>query len=255
MPPCISTHLSAFARAAAKARAARGGRQRGMTMVEIMIVMVIIALIMGGIIFGSGQVASARLRASSSLITGAIKAGYTRSSAVSKSVRLVFDFETNTMWLEEADRPMVVQSKDITGTGGADPATVAEQAAVAEGDRIVKGPAPPRPQFRPVPAADLTAREPGGKRPLPRGITFREVQTFHDDLPRTEGRAYLYFWSGGQTERAEIQVRVGKDEDDSQTLTLLVSPLTGKVTTKSGPFALKLPTDDKEASEREEGTL
>ncbi|WP_394821116.1 prepilin-type N-terminal cleavage/methylation domain-containing protein [Pendulispora albinea] len=225
--------------------------RRGMTLVEILVVLVVIAMMMAGIIFGSGQVPSARLRASSSLITSAIKAGYTRSNAVSKSVRLVFDFESNTMWLEEANRPMVVQSKDLTGTGGADPATAAEQAAVAEGERIIKGPAAPRPQFLPVDKADLAAREPGGKRPLPRGITFREIQIAHDDQPRTEGRAYLYFWSGGQTERASIQVRIGKDEDDSQTLTLLVAPLTGKVTVKSGPVALKIP-DDKEASEREE---
>ncbi|WP_394848807.1 prepilin-type N-terminal cleavage/methylation domain-containing protein [Pendulispora brunnea] len=232
-------------------RAAR----RGMTLVEILIVMVIIALIMGGIIMGSGQVSSARLRASSSLITSAIKTAYTRSNAVSKSVRLVFDFEENTLWLEEASRPMVVQSKDLTATGGAEPATVAEQAAVAEGERIVKGPMAPRASFRAVPAADLTSHEPGGKRSLPRGITFREIQTFHDDQPRTEGRAYLYFWSGGQTERASIQVRVGKSDEDAQTLTLLVSPLTGKVTIEKGPVALKLPTDDKEASEREESSF
>jgi hypothetical protein len=33
---------------------------------------------------------------------------------------------------------------------------------------------------------------------------------------------------------------------------LLVSPLTGKVTVKSGPAPLKVPLDDKEASERED---
>jgi len=226
-----------------------------MTLVEILIVLIIITMIMVGVIFGSSQVASARLRASSSLVTSAIKTGYTRSNAVSKSVRLVFDFETATMWLEEADRPMVVQSKDLTGTGGADPATEAEQTAVAEGERIVKGPTAPRPQFSAIAAGDLASHEPGGKRPLPRGITFREIQTAHDDVPRTEGRAYLYFWSGGQTERAEIQVRIGTSEEDSQTLTLSVSPLTGKVSIQNGPVELKLPTDDKEASEREEGSL
>jgi len=226
-----------------------------MTLIEILVVMAIIAMIMGGVIFGSGQVAASRLRASTGLVTSAIRAGYTRANAVSKSVRLVFDFETNTMWLEESERPMVVQSKDLTGTGGADPMTTAEKAAVAEGDRIIKGPATPRPEFSPVSKADLSAHEPGGKRPLPSGITFREVQTSHDDVPRKEDRAYLYFWPGGQTELASIQVRIGKSEEDAQTQTLLVAPLTGKVAIQSGPVALTLPTDEKEASDREEGSL
>jgi general secretion pathway protein H len=223
-----------------------------MTLIEILIVMAIIAVVMGGVMLGSGQMSSARLRQSSALVTGAVKAGYTRSNAASKSTRLVFDFESNAMWLEQADRPMVVQSKDKTGTGGADPATAVEQAAQAEGDRIVKGPTAPKAHFAAIPQAELGAREPGGKRSLPRGITFRSVHVEHDSEPRTEGRAYLYFWPGGQTERAVIEVRVGTSVTDSETLSMVVSPLTGKVSIKSGPVELKLPLDDKEASEREE---
>src|SRR4029077_20179696 len=98
----------------------------------------------------------------------------------------------------------------------------------------------------PVPKA------PKGPIPLPRGIKFREIQTAHDDAPRTSGRAYLYFWPGGMTERASIQLRLGDSTDDSDTLTLLVSPLTGKVTAKDGPVSLVIPVDDKSASERED---
>lgn len=91
-----------------------------------------------------------------------------------------------------------------------------------------------------------------GHRPLESGITFREVQTAHDDAPRNEGRAYLYFWPGGMTERASIQLRVGQSADEHDALTLLVSPLTGKAQIKEGAVAIVNPTDDKEASERED---
>ena len=83
-------------------------------------------------------------------------------------------------------------------------------------------------------------------------MRFRLVQTEHDLKPRDKGRAYLYFWPGGQTERASIQLRYGDSTDDDDTLTLLVAPLTGKVTVKSGPVPLVIPTDDKSASERED---
>ena len=59
----------------------------------------------------------------------------------------------------------------------------------------------------------LAASTPGkGHKALEGGIKFRGVQTQHDDLPRTEGRAYLYFWPGGQTERASIQLKIGRFE-------------------------------------------
>jgi general secretion pathway protein H len=152
---------------------------------------------------------------------------------------------------------MLVQSRDTAGTGGASAITEAEKAALQEGEKIVKGPAVSKPQFHPIDAlgfgdADTSSK---GGRPLQRGIQFRAVQTGHDEVPRTSGRAYLYFWPGGMTERASIQLRIGDSAEDYQTLTLLVSPLTGKVSMKGGPVELEIPTDDEHASDREDTGL
>ena len=78
------------------------------------------------------------------------------------------------------------------------------------------------------------------------GVAFRSVQTTHDETARTSGRAYLYFWPGGLTERASIQLHLS----DDTTLSLLVSPVTGRVTVKAGSVDLEFPTDDKSASDR-----
>jgi general secretion pathway protein H len=224
-----------------------------MTLIEIMVVMVLVSLVLVAVVFGSGQLSSTRIKHTATSISGAIRVAFTRATAVSKSERIVFDIDNGTMWLEEGDVPMLVQTKDLTGTGGADPVTDAERRAVAEGERLVKGPMAPRAHFKTVEAFGAQSAEGGkGPRKIERGITFREVQTSHDDQPRKEGRAYLYFWPGGRTERASIQLRVGKSEDDGDTLTLLVSPLTGKVTVKNGPIAVPNPHDEKEASERED---
>ena len=224
---------------------------RGLTLIEVLIVMAIVALILGAVVVGSGQLGSSRLRHSSTMIAGAIRVGFSRASATSKSVRLVMDFTENEIWLEEGDQPMLVQSKDITGTGGAAAATGAEKLAIEEGGRIVKGPTAPRVSFKEIDAMGLAASTPGkGHKALERGIKIREVQTGHDDEPRREGRAYLYFWPGGQTERASIQLKVGEANEDKDAISLLVAPLTGKVTVKDGAVVLPKPADDKEASER-----
>lgn len=228
-----------------------------MTLIEVLIVMALMALILGAVVVGSGQRNSAKLHHSATMITGAIRVGFSRASGTSKTVRLVMDIDANELWLEEGDQPHLVQSKDITGTGGASPATAAEQQALAESSRILKGPPIPKATFREIDAMGLAASEPGkGHKKLDGGITFRQVQSQHDDAPRKDGRAYLYFWPGGNTERSAIQLRIGKAEEgreDAGTIvTLLVQPLTGRVTVKDGAVDMPAPRDDKEGSDRED---
>lgn len=236
-------------------------RSSGLTLIEILVVLAIVAVISVGVLGGSGQLEGARLKQGATLVSGAVRSAYARANASSKSVRIVFDFEKDTLWIEEADQPHLVQTGDKSGTGGADPVTAAEKAALADGDRILKGPRAPRAAFHPVTKGDLADQgEAKAARALPRGITFREIQTSHDADPKKEGRAYLYFWPGGQTERAVVQLAPkpkGEDRifNDDKTLSLEVSPLTGKTTLKSGSIALKIPRDDTEASEREDRSL
>lgn len=232
----------------------RRARSRAMTLIEVLIVMALIALILSAVVIGSGQMSSSKMRHSSTMITGAIRVAYARATSSSKTVRLVMDFEAAEIWLEEGSQPHVVQSKDMSGAGGAAAATEQEKAAQEESGRILKGPAPPKTSFREIDAMGMAASEPGkGHKKLDSGIKFRRVQTQHDAEERKDGRAYLYFWPGGQTERAAIQLRIGDNDAPESAVTLLVAPLTGRVTVKSGAVDMPKPVDDKEASEREEG--
>jgi general secretion pathway protein H len=256
---------------------ARRAAKRGLTLIEIIVVISIVAIVMGVAVAGSNQLPSSRLRRSATMLASAIKVAFTRATATSRNLRLVMDIDSSKIWLEEGDRPMLVQSKDTTSTGGAEAVTAAERAAREEGAKLFKGPPVPRPSFHAISTygfgeteerrADKPRKvdddgteapvsdEAKDAKPLQRGITFRQVQMAHDDAPRTTGRAYLYFWPGGMTERASIQVRIGESDEDYQTLTLIVSPLTGKVTVKAGSVDLTLPTDDETASERKENSF
>jgi general secretion pathway protein H len=220
---------------------------RGVTLIEVLIVMAILALVVGGVLIGSGQMDSSRMHHSSTMMAGAVRVGFSRSASSSKTVRLVMDFAENEIWLEEGDQPHLVQTKDLTGTGGASAATEAEKQAVEDTSRIVKGPTAPRTSFREIDAMGLATSQPGkGHKKLDGNITFYKVQTGHDDQPRTEGRAYLYFWPGGQTERAAITLRIKKSENEKDAMTLIVAPLTGKVTVKPGVVELPRVEGDKD---------
>ena len=229
-----------------------------MTLIEVLIVMAIVVILFSAVAVGGGQVSGARLRSSATLLTGAVRVGFTRANATSKSVRMVMDLDTSKLWLEEGDAPFLAKANDKTHTGGADPATAAEQAAIEEGDRIIRGPRAPRPHFHLISTSDDKPSSAVLSKPLPSGIRFRSVQTAHDDVPVTKGRAYLYFWPGGETERASIQTCISHTENDHQvcnaedsgTFSMIVAPLTGKVTVKVGSIDLTLPTDDVSASDR-----
>jgi len=227
-----------------------------MTLIEVLIVMALMGLILSAVILGSGQLASSKLRHSSTMITGAIRIAFARATSTSKTIRLVMDFEESSIWLEEGDQPHLTQSKqskDTSATGGAAAATEEERDALAESGRILKGPTAPRTSFREIDAMGMAASAPGkGHKALDSGIKFRRVQTAHDPEERKTGRAYLYFWPGGQTERASIQLRMGTDDEESRAVTLLVAPLTGRVAIKDGAVELPKPVDAKEASERDD---
>jgi general secretion pathway protein H len=229
-------------------------RQRGLTLVEMLVVLLIMTLLLAGVAMGSGQLASAKLHKSGTALTGLIRVAYVRATVMSRSERIVFDVEHGKFWLEESEQPMLVQEHDKSGTGGASPVTEAEQAALAESDRIIKGPEAPRPTFHRVKPGLYAATDDqgGSESSLPYGIGFRAIQTAHDDEPRTKGRAYLYFWPGGLTERASIVLRKGQSTEDGDALTLLVKPLTGAVTIKPGNVSLPTITQESDLSERQD---
>ena len=124
--------------------AVAAARARGLTLIEIIVVLAIIAIVMGVAVAGSMQLPSARLRKTATLIASAIKVGYTRATSTSRDLRLVMDLEQQKIWLEETDVPMLVQSKDTTSTGGAEAGDRGgARGARRRADKIVKGPAHP----------------------------------------------------------------------------------------------------------------
>ncbi|APS00885.1 pilus assembly FimT family protein [Pajaroellobacter abortibovis] len=211
-----------------------------MTLVEILIAILLVVFISASAMIGLGQLNTTRLHKSATMLRGGIRVAFTRAMTDAKSVRMVFDLDTHTAWLEEGGGRMLVQMHDKTGTGGADPVTEIEKEAVKEGEKILKG-AHNTISFHPIKDLGFEDPETGeGVKHLEKGIKFRSVHIQHEVTPKTQGRAYLYFWPEGMTEEASIQLMSLDAKDSSSTLTLLVSALTGRVVLEKGAIDLKL---------------
>jgi len=216
-------------------------KSSGFTLIEVLIVVALIAILSGSVIYGTGMLGSSRLRGASSLIASGVRLGLARANTSGHPTRMTLDLDTDKVLLEEASGSVMLRDKKAPA-GGAEAATEAEKAeqkAAAEGDRILQGPHAPRATFRPIPrfADTPTGRELGS------GVDLAQVQTEHDEDPVTSGRAYVYFWPGGITERAYIQLKRPGAED---ALTVVVSPLTGRTKIEKGLVDLPEPRTDKE---------
>ncbi len=223
----------------ARARA----RLRGVTLVEVLIVVALIAILSGAVAFGSGMLKSTRLKSASTLIASAVRLGLARANNSGHPTRLVLDLEHQRVLLEEATGSRMLRENEAPAAG-AEAATEAEQAAKAESDRILDGPHAPRASFYPVRQFSDT---PDG-RDLGSGVAIASVQTEHDDEPVTAGTGYVYFWPGGITERAYIQLkRSGADE----ALTVIVSALTGRTRIERGLVEMPEPRTDEEKDQGE----
>jgi general secretion pathway protein H len=224
-------------------------RARGLTLIEVLVTLVIIAIIAGAVTSGAGATTNARVRRASAMIAGAVRVAYARASATAKPVRLVLDLDAGKVMLEEGTGTMLVTQNTQDSTAGAAGETQEERDAIAETEKILKGPRAPRPSFRPVKTLGIDSEE-GNARSVGRGVKLKGFESTHEIDGQTEGRAYLYFWPGGWTERAAI--RIGRADTDSNDdgLTLFVSPLTGKVKTVPGQHGLETVGEQGEREDR-----
>jgi general secretion pathway protein H len=189
-----------------------------------LIVVALIAVLASSVVLGPGMLRSSRMRSAATLMVSAVRLGLNRSNATGHPVRLTLDLTENRVMLEEAVTGSFARVKGGVA-GGAEAESDAEKKAKADAERIVEGPHAPRTQFRPL--KELTdPDDPTRARDLGAGVQIASVETEHDEEPVTEGRAYVFFWPGGLTERAAIRLKRSDLSDEG--LTVLISALNGR---------------------------
>jgi len=80
----------------------------GMTLIEVMVVVVLIALMVGSAVAGIRSMAKSDLRASASKMAGAVRYLFDRASTTGKVHRLVLDIDKGRYWAEVTDDRFVM---------------------------------------------------------------------------------------------------------------------------------------------------
>ncbi len=188
----------------------------GFTLIEIMIVIAIMGMLTGSFLMGSNTLPRARLRSSSVRLASTLRFAYVHALTSGKTTRVSFSLGGNRVTIEESDDAMQLDPHDPMRAGGA---ADIEAAAVAQGDAIVNlRPRAPRAEFTAVSGARFRPRI------MDEGVSLVRLYSQHDEEPREEGMGHVYFFSGGQTERAVIHLRNSKGD----TFSILLEPMTGR---------------------------
>ncbi len=220
-------------------------------MLELIIAIALIALLSGGMLFGRNMLVGSRVKSAATLVVSSVRFGLSRANATGRPARLVFDFDKKQLSVEEASGSVMLRERGEDPSAGAMPASSAEVKARAEADRIVEGPRAARPTFSKLTKVSGAIEGLTTGRALGDGVVLVQVQTEHDEAPIREGRAYIYFWPGGTTERAVVQLKKAGDKETA--LSVALSPLTGRAKVEKGAVDFPEPRgSDEEFSERED---
>jgi prepilin-type N-terminal cleavage/methylation domain-containing protein len=198
-------------------RARLGRRSRaGMTLIEIMIVVAIMGMLASGVLFGQGALPRARLRTSCMRLAAAYRFAYVHALTSGKTTRVSFPVGGARISVEESDDAMQLDPRDPLRAGGAE---AIEAAAVQQADAIQNlRPRAPRAQFTAISGARFRPRD------LDEGITVARLYSQHDEEARTEGPGHVYFFAGGQAERAVVHLRNSRGE----VFSIVLDPMTGR---------------------------
>ena len=204
-----------------------------MTLIEMMIVVLIIAVAATGLSVGFGALTRTHLRSACMRVAAASRYAFNRAISQGTTVRLAFDMESHEMSFEEAHGNVTLARVDDArrldiehGGDGSDAAGVDPWAAARARleDTL-------RPSFGASPFTTLEGSRYQAA-PLGDGVEIDRLITPHEAEPREEGTGHLYFFPSGQTEHAVVWVTDGGE----RVFSIEIHPLTGRARVREGAY-------------------
>jgi general secretion pathway protein H len=197
--------------------------QRGMTLIEIAMVVGIMVLITGLVVPRLTNLTWLELRTGARKLSGAIRYTYELAARKSTPLRLVLDLDERAWWVEGSTDKVLLDREKVQVKDGAlsSEPSAREQRFVTRS--YIESGEMWKPKDEPGFAAYGDMLSP--KVVLPERVGIQGVWTAHQDELVSVGQAYLYFFPSGQTERAVIHL---VDEDEN-IYSLQVEGLTGRV--------------------------
>ena len=209
----------------------------GMTLIEVMVVLVLVALMVGSAVAGIRSMAKSDLRASASKMAGAIRYLFDRASTTGKIHRLVLDMDKERYWAEVSDDRFVMaggrETEESRKREADKLAKEAEEAAKRADEKagLDEMQARYKPEeFRPKRARFGAFKEMAVKPVDLKGARIADLYTPRLADPLDVGKGYIYFFPLGMTEAAIVHLT---DLKRDAVYSLVVHPLTGRVQIKN----------------------
>lgn len=244
-----------------------------MTLIEILVVLAILGLMVAGAASTVGTAGQAEVVRATNQLANTLRFAFDKARVSGTHMRVNIDLTHRTFTLQQADEAMYLPATDRDGEillvdeddledkqardeRAAELYNQSLQSQVLEGDpNSGEGDLAFDPYA--VQAQDVPRRRPplfnafeddgslkdlGKVVELPEDVEILAVRTESDVEPITTGEANLYFFPTGRTQLAYIQLR-DKSDEDGDTFTIQIQPLTGKVTIEEGLGDMEFPSD------------
>ena len=215
--------------------------KKGFTLFELIVAIAIVALIMGVVISRMDQYLELDMKKTSNRVASMVRYLYNKSVTEGVYLRLVFDLNEQTYWVEATRDPLLLSMRETASAKkkgeeekkgketrgkeknekeGAKPeAPKAQNPATAAASRLPKLEIK-QPTFTQVESSLLKPTR------LPETVFFKDIMTEHQPVPAEAGQATLNFFPNGYVEHAIINLR---DEKDEVHYSLETNPITGQV--------------------------
>lgn len=228
--------------------------QRGMTILEVMVVLTLVVLLVALFYTGVRFISGANLREDTTEVAAVLRAAYNMSTSTGKHHRVVFDLDEQTYRIEMCEGDITIRfaereealekgdldalqefaqkgAKDILPPEMAQaisPEQAAKAAAAITGTRLgqamcgeVK-----------LPTGDSDGRGAQRRIRTEEGLKVRSITVQHLEDAQANGIVHINFFPMGRAEKAVVEI----GDEDGNTYTLLVHGLTGRVEFRDGHF-------------------
>jgi type II secretory pathway pseudopilin PulG len=199
---------------------------RGITIVELMVVMALVATVLGIGAVSIQQISASDLRNESMRVAAVMRYTYSNAALNNSRYRLVFDLETGEYFTEVTDEALIETTNDAADDEEflTDEARELGRRDDEENDLFDDEEADPFGLNRKVSyqrVNDVVIE----KTKLKPGIRFVEVHTTQRDEPYTMGQAAMSFYPNG----FQDQVMVVLEDESEARISLVTEPMTGRV--------------------------
>jgi general secretion pathway protein H len=214
-----------------------GRTREGMTLIEVLVVITLIALATGAATLSLGAVTRTKLRSACMRVVAAASFAYNRSIADGNTLRLLIDMESHTLSVQQASGGKITLARQDDRRGmqsGDDHDEAAVDPWAAARSRLEDS---FKPSFGRSPFGPLTDRDGNALAryrdiSLGDGIRVVRLHVPHEREPRETGMGSIYFFPSGLTEHAVVHLTDGSGD----IYAVEIHPLTGRGKVHDFPF-------------------